>query len=216
MHDAGAGHYFLHEYPHGAWSWKFDFVQEPKQKEGVIFAKGAQCPFGQWSLDMDGQGLALKMTGWLTNSEEVAQRVGVPCSDKIPGAIPHRHVQLVNGKASATEVCPQKLVIAILAGIAAQLRADGSTAEDGIGMICEMSVVQEADFDWEEEPGWDHIDDVSGKPLSSAKVAIARKEEIGYVRKMKVYQKVPLKLCWSETGRSPIKVKWLDINKGAS
>ena len=104
------------------------------------------------------------MTGWLTDSKEIAQRVGVPRSNQLPGAIPHRHVQLVNGKASATEVYPQKLVLAILAGIVAQLRADGDTAEDGIGMISEMSVVQEADFNWEEETGWDHIDDVSGKP----------------------------------------------------
>ena len=163
----------------------------------------------QWSMDIEDAGLVLKLTGWLTNSKEIAKRAGVPCSNKLPGAIPHRHVQLVHGKASATEVYPQKLVMAILAGIVAQLKVDGDTCEDGIGTICEMSVVQEADLDWEAEAGWDHIDDVSGKPLNSVKVALARKDEIGYVRKMTVYKKVPLALCWEETGRAPIRVKWL-------
>ena len=29
-----------------------------------------------------------------------------------------------------------------------------------------------------------------------------------------VYRKVPMEECWSETGKAPIKVRWLDINKG--
>ena len=34
------------------------------------------------------------------------------------------------------------------------------------------------------------------------------------IRKFGVYSKRPVKECWSETGKAPIKVKWVDINKG--
>ena len=30
----------------------------------------------------------------------------------------------------------------------------------------------------------------------------------------KVYEKVPIQQCWDETGKNPITVRWLDINKG--
>ena len=33
-------------------------------------------------------------------------------------------------------------------------------------------------------------------------------------RKHGVYMKVPLQRCWEETGKDPIGVRWVDINKG--
>eukprot|EP00972_Heterocapsa_arctica_P008085 1182260-Heterocapsa_arctica.AAC.1 len=68
------GRYFLNEHPYGAWSWYFHFVQALMNKFGVIFVKGAQCPFGQWIIGFEGEGLVLKETGWLTNSEPIARR----------------------------------------------------------------------------------------------------------------------------------------------
>ena len=46
------------------------------------------------------------------------------------------------------------------------------------------------------------------------KVKDARKEEVGFVRKSGLYKKVPIKDCWSATGKAPISVRWLDISKG--
>jgi hypothetical protein len=213
--QAAGKRYFLHEQPYGAWSWSFDFVKELREMPGVHFVRGVQCGFGQWSRDVHGEGLVLKPTGWLTNSSEVAERVGVECSNKTaPSATPHRHIHLVNGKASAAEVYPQALVLAILEGFAAQLRRDGTTEARCIGLITECDLVQEADVDWSAEEGWSHIDDVSGKPLNSERVTLARSDELAYIRKMGVYRKVPLADCFAATGRWPIKVKWIDINKG--
>ena len=39
-------------------------------------------------------------------------------------------------------------------------------------------------------------------------------EEIEQVRKHGVYKKVPIEQCVKETGKKPIRVRWLDINKG--
>ena len=33
-------------------------------------------------------------------------------------------------------------------------------------------------------------------------------------KKKKVYKKVAVQKCWDETGKGPIGVRWVDINKG--
>jgi len=57
-------------------------------------------------------------------------------------------------------------------------------------------------------------DDVSGKELDPKMVQRAREEEMCEFRKHTVYEKVPLAQCWSRTGKKPIGVRWVDINKG--
>ena len=41
----------------------------------------------------------------------------------------------------------------------------------------------------------------------------ARAEEIAYFRKMKVYTKVSIEECKRVTGKMPIGVRWVDVNK---
>ena len=56
-------------------------------------------------------------------------------------------------------------------------------------------------------------DDVSGAPLEVDRVKRARTEEIKYFKKMGVYKKVPKSRCYQLTGRAPIGVRWVDVNK---
>ena len=42
----------------------------------------------------------------------------------------------------------------------------------------------------------------------------ARFDEIQQIRNHNVYEKIPLEGCHQRTGKAPIKVKWVDINKG--
>lgn len=58
-------------------------------------------------------------------------------------------------------------------------------------------------------------DHVKGGELDPDKVAEARKIEIAYVKKMGLYHKVPRYQCRQKTGKSPIKVRWVDTNKGS-
>ena len=57
-------------------------------------------------------------------------------------------------------------------------------------------------------------DEVSGKPLKPELVRKARQEEIAFFRRKGVYKKVPAREAYEKTGRSPIRVKWVDVNKG--
>ena len=56
-------------------------------------------------------------------------------------------------------------------------------------------------------------DDVSGAPLLPHLVREARKAEMEYFKKMKVYMKVPKSKCFQATGKAPIGVRWIDVNK---
>ena len=69
----------------------------------------------------------------------------------------------------------------------------------------------------EEEEGeqlYEAFDDVFGAMLDLKKVQRARMEEVEYVRTMRLYDKVPITECRRRTGKDPITVRWIDINKG--
>ena len=51
-------------------------------------------------------------------------------------------------------------------------------------------------------------------PLDPLLVRRAREEDMKEFNKHGVYVKVPLRECFERTGKKPIGVKWVDINKG--
>eukprot|EP00959_Pyramimonas_sp_CCMP1952_P025191 528422-Pyramimonas_sp.AAC.1 len=57
-------------------------------------------------------------------------------------------------------------------------------------------------------------DDVNGGWLDPAMVRKAREEEVGWLRRQEVYEKRTLKECLEVTGAKPIRLMWLDTNKG--
>ena len=67
-----------------------------------------------------------------------------------------------------------------------------------------------------ERDGTVAFDDQSGEPLVPALMRAARLEEMAYFKEMKVYEKVSVEECMRATGRKPIGVRWVDINKGDS
>jgi hypothetical protein len=60
--------------------------------------------------------------------------------------------------------------------------------------------------------GWD---DTRGGWLDPQLVTAARTEEMSYVRKRRVYARVPISQCWAETGKGPVGTGWVDTNTGA-
>ena len=55
---------------------------------------------------------------------------------------------------------------------------------------------------------------VSGTPLDPRLAKKARQEEMKYFKEMGVYVKVSKQECWEQTGKGPIAMRWIDINKG--
>ena len=66
------------------------------------------------------------------------------------------------------------------------------------------------------EQGPQYWDDLSRGPLDKETVDEARRKELEEFSNHGVYEKVPLQECYDNTGKSPIGIRWVDINKGDS
>jgi hypothetical protein len=141
-----------------------------------------------------------KPTGFMSNSPKICERLRKLCPGK------HRHISLTGGRAKIAEIYPDALCSEILKGVIEQMRIDGRIGNGGdVGAV----MAEEQTMNWEEF--WD---DISGEPLDPLGVHNARKEEMAEIAKHKVYTKVPLTECWEKTGKAPIGVRWVDVNKG--
>ena len=80
----------------------------------------------------------------------------------------------------------------------------------------DMKAGSKAAFDFHECVGMPVFDDQSGEPLDPILVRKARLEEMGCFKSMQVYLKVRVSGAVEATGRKPIAVRWVDMNKGES
>ena len=78
------------------------------------------------------------------------------------------------------------------------------------GLAKKYQTVEEP-IDESMEVAWD---DVSGATLDPKQVKRARAEEVEYIHKMHLYDKVPIEECRKKTGKNPISTRWIDISKG--
>ena len=175
-------------------------------------------------------------TTCMTNSKDVAIKLDKTCHNSaVIESLPHRHVQLINGRAAQAQVYPKALCRAVCEGVALQKEKDKSNIREvSLLFMDEMHVIMKASIVGNEEgstldsadqpddalhePEAEIVaqDDVSGEPLDPQMVHDARREEIGYFKSMGVYKKVPVATCWDATGRKPTAVRWIDVNKGDS
>jgi hypothetical protein len=158
--------------------------------------------------DEQGSALIKKPTGFMTNAPCLADRLSRPCTGD------HRHILLMGGRAKRAEIYPGELCREIIIGLSDQMRMDGRLSPDGIGsmdMIDEPAHLLEVGY---VDDNYTYWDDLSGKPLDKAGVNLARAEEMEEFKRHGVYVKVPITECRQVTGKEPIGVKWIDINKG--
>ena len=105
-----AGRYFVHEHPWGAWSWKLPNMIALMERDGVKLGKGHLCQQGMFVKEPNGDAkLALKATGWLTNSPYILLEMAKLCTGG------HDHASLQNGRAAQAAVYPEKHCYSILA-----------------------------------------------------------------------------------------------------
>ena len=204
--QAQAGRFFIHEHPWGALSWNEASIQKIRSMAGVSVVKGHQCGFGQTAKRRDGSvGPVLKPTGWMTNSREVCKRVGVLC---VGG---HAHVPLVDNRAKATERYPVKLVKEILRGIRDEIKIGAGLNTLSVGVTAEEAETLDGASAEEIE---EFFDGISGAKLDTDAVRRARLEEMAYMERLGVFERVSVQQCLGATGKPPIPSGWVDVNKG--
>ena len=77
--------------------------------------------------------------------------------------------------------------------------------------------VAEEEHDFQEmllDEGSTYQDDVTSILLDSRLVQAARAEEWSEIGKKGIYTKVPIAACWHVGGKKPIRVRFVDVNKG--
>ena len=111
---------------------------------------------------------------------------------------------------------PRDLCRAVLKGIRNQMKRDGLLKNGCYG-------VQVADDEAEIErqmrgpdQGYSgaYRDDLTGQVLRDDLVKVARAAELAYFNSKKVWRKVPRSTAKAVSGRAPISVRWVDVNKG--
>lgn len=196
------GAYFLHENPAWATSWQTAAIRGLNEQVGVITTIIDMCQYGLETSKGSMRGPARKPTKMMTNAPMIAQELRRRC----PGR--HNHIPLMSGRAGPCAEYPLGLCRAVCKGLINQAKAD----REGARLICSMmnenglEEVSENDWVW---------DDAKGGWLNPRLVMEARAKEIEYVKKMGLYEKVPREVAHREGGgRKPIKVRWVDTNKG--
>ena len=106
---------------------------------GVVLGKGHMCQHGMVLNTPLGQKLALKATGWLSNSKHIINTLARTCTND-GGSHDHDHADLQHSNAARAAVWPDKLCYAILKGIRKQLLSDNVMFEGEIGSISEDPV----------------------------------------------------------------------------
>ena len=113
------GRWLLHEHPNSATSWKMPEMQSLMSDLQIQKTVGHMCRYGMQSKDEHGSGKVKKPTGFLTNSEMLADCPSLKCMGG------HRHIQLLGGRARACQEYPDKLCKYILKGIKTELIHSG-------------------------------------------------------------------------------------------
>ena len=227
-----SGRYFLHEHPVGASSWKEACIDDLLSDPRVERVTGDQCQYGQQAYDGSP---VKKPTGWMSNGEKILESLsrrcrgrGGQCSRTAGGA----HKMCAGGRVTRdAAIYPMRLCKAILQGCRRQLQEDDRLTIGVVGIQAldveesenklQRRVEKWHDVRIEEEvlamqaKGETlHRDAITGQALITELVRAARKEELRYFALKGVWKKKPRREAFEKTGKPPITVKWVDVNKG--
>ena len=220
------GRYFLHEHPHTASSWYETCIQQILKKEGVMHVVGDQCMYGPKTTCNGQEGPARKRIGFMTNSVCIAQQFQRRCPNTANQVI-HKHIVLEDGRTRKAQIYPREVCRAICEGLQKQIQADTmgqfllleidskNATSDSLMNVAEELKAKYQIVEEPENPELDIVwDDVSGAELVPAGVKKARAEEVEYIRKIRLYEKVLVEQCYQRIDKAPITIRWIDINKG--
>ena len=168
--------------------------------------------------DGSGNAFVYKPTQFMTNSPRVASQLERKCDRN------HQHARLAGNRIKMAATYPPQLVDAICKGINEQIKADKLDQNiiarieyiEGSNVLAEVQKARENAAKCHEDDHRDLIafDDVFGAELDPKMVQKARQDEIEYVRSMNLYTKAKISDCLQKTGKKPIAVRWIDVNKG--
>ena len=218
--QAKAGRKYMIEHPAPASSWQTVLLNKLLREADATKVTFDFCQLGMKSEDEHGTGPAQKRTSVMTNSEALAKELSRHRCQRN-----HRHVPLVDGRARACQEYPDEFCELVCRTVMREFderacrlsRPDDFNKDSKSKNITSVinQLMLEADPHVLDElyAEFDFCDDITGKALDHTMAVAARKLEMSFFRKMKVYEKVPR---WhaKRDGCRVITTRWLDVNKG--
>ncbi len=214
------GRYFLHEHPNWATSWSLDKIETMLRVPGVRRVRGDQCQFGAEIQRGRHRGdPIMKPTGFMTNSPCVAETLERLCEGKgglCSRSKGGRHRPCSGIHAKEAQKYPKELCRAVLKGVTKQLKDDNLLKNGcfGVQVPDDDAEVLKNTFSPEQGYSGRYRDDLTGQVLRDDLVQQARAKELAYFAAKGVWQKVSRAKARLQSGRSPISVRWVDVNKG--
>ena len=118
----------------------FGTIERILMRNGVSWIRNDLCAAG---LTVDGYS-ARMATGWLTNSQCIADELAKFQCENRTQPRHHRHGVIIGGPkvTEKTGECQDELVLAILRGLRTQLQADGKMEENSVGHISRVTMMR--------------------------------------------------------------------------
>ena len=145
----------------------------------------------------------------MTSLPELANILEGECSNQKPGREWHQHIHLIGGIARKAQVHPPRMVRAVLKALKTAMQREGHVSS----VECHSSGPVPIEPSIPDEL-WAAWDDVNGGPLKPDKVKTARKAELEWLHEQQVYTQRTIAEAKEVTGKPPIKLLWIDTNKG--
>ncbi len=214
------GRFFLHEHPRAAASWQESEVVEMLKNPEVSLVTADQCMHGAEVTYgyLKGQPVR-KRTGFMSNAPALLARLKVQCNgregrcERSKGGT---HVIASGRVARDSERYSKQLCRAILRGMTDEVRTRGIARSGEVGL---HAVTDDAEVDKQlhgPEQGYSgrFRDDMTHQVLRDDLVHEARQKELQYFTSKGVWLKRPKGEAKRRTGKGPISVRWVDVNKG--
>ncbi len=215
-----AGRFFLHEHPQTAESWSENSIKGILELPGVGLITADQCQLGQEVLVGQLKGRPVKKaTGFMSNAPRLLERLHRRCGSRDGNCTRSkggRHAVCQGKVATAAARYPPKLCKAILKGMSDEMHARGimRRGEAGLHAVDDEAVNEHVMKTVAEGYSGKHRDDMTGQILRDDLVQQARALELQYFRDKGVWIKKLKDVAKQRTGKSPISVRWVDVNKG--
>ena len=195
-------------------------IEQLLKLDGVQTSECHQCQYGAQVAHGKYKGDPLrKATRFMSNSPEILSSLSRVCSGKDgwcsrPGG--GRHRRCCGRIAKEAAIYPKGICRAILYGLKRQLSVDGKFKVGCYGLQApddEPEIVRQL---YGPDQGYSgrFRDATTGQVLKDELVIEARRKELEYFNQKGVWIKVPKGKARQLTGRPPITVKWVDVNKG--